>query len=405
MNILYIADSPNQGGAFWRSTGPFTHLRNMMYGKEDYRFQFKHAHPQEFGAEKVQWDSVSGSDVVFMHRPFTEDHKRIVALCNDLQVPLWLDFDDLLTNIPYDNKTHSQYMDAKTQQRIIEMILAADCVTVSTYELKRQLDRFRPKKDCLILRNAIEPRDFGWRQPQAERKIKRVVWRGSEHHQKDLLHVKDDIIRVAKKFKDIEFAFVGFKPWFIMEEIENTFTVAPMDIMAYFRCLHYLHPQLVIAPLFDNVFNRCKSNIAGIEAGIACGTIIAPNWEEWNCLDGAIPYTNFGETLEEECQKLMDKNSAHETMATDLWYDIEANFDLDTWNDKRRIILDDLVHDEADTTIDELANTDCLDVYGKTQVAIMEEKFNELGKAVPPGSGKTVEQLPPRRGDSYTDAP
>lgn len=377
-NITYITDGPNQAGAYWRSTMPFAYMRKHL--DSEFKFEHRYAHPKEVGADLTQWSAIAGSDVVFMHRPFTQDHLRIVNLCRDMKVPVWLDYDDLLTAIPYDNKTFHQYMDVKTQDNIIKMILAADVVTVSTYEMKRQLDRYRSRKDCIVVRNSIPTDHFDWRDTEVKMKVKRVVWRGSEHHQKDLLHVKDDIIRVANKFPDIEFYFVGFKPWYIIEEVKNAYTVAPTDIMSYFKMLHHLHPQIVMTPLFDNIFNRCKSNIAAIEAGIACGTSLSPNWEEWN-LDGAIGYSsgNFFAALDRSCEMLNENTQVFVPNAEELWSDIEANYDLHEWNNTRGRIISSLLGEDD---IGDMVEDDCISVYGMNRDRVIEESLIRVERPV-----------------------
>ena len=51
-----------------------------------------------------------------------------------------------------------------------------------------------------------------------------------------------------------------------------------MDIFAYFQRLIQLKPHFVVFPLEDNTFNKCKSNIAAIEATVAGAVCIAPEY-------------------------------------------------------------------------------------------------------------------------------
>jgi hypothetical protein len=325
MNVLCIIDSTYQSGAFWRSTGPFAELRKTM----DLRVLYA-------SVENLRWIDVAGSDIIFMHRPFHQEHKRIYDLAKTYCVPIWIDIDDLITQIPLDNTTNDTYMLPEVIDRVIKMIHNADVVSVSTNEMKRQVDKFRGEKDCIIIKNAFVKKWWGWRDVKKRAPAKRVLWRGSTHHQKDLMHVKDDIIRVANKFKDFEFFFVGFKPWFILEATENCVSVSSSEITTYFHNLHGVRPDIVMTPLADNMFNRCKSNIAMIEGSMAGGVIVAPDWEEWRH-PGVMNYTNFGETLEKACQ--LAEDDLHLIEMEKTWNHIEEEFEITQWNHKRRLIL------------------------------------------------------------------
>lgn len=50
------------------------------------------------------------------------------------------------------------------------------------------------------------------------------------------------------------------------------------DIFGYFQRLIQLKPHFVVFPLEDNTFNRCKSNIAAIEATVAGAVCISPDY-------------------------------------------------------------------------------------------------------------------------------
>lgn len=340
MKILMVIDSRFQSGSWWRSTGPLAALSKKM----DIQMMYQ-------PVEHLRWIDVVSADVVFMHRPFHPEHKRVYDLAKSYQVPLWLDYDDLLTQIPLDNETEDIYMMPDNIDRVIKMILHADVVSVSTNEMKRQLDKWRPLKDCVVVKNAYPKKWWHWRDlPQYKKHpVKRVMWRGSKHHQKDLLHVKDDIIRVAKKFPDMEFAFIGWKPWYILEDTENCFSVGPCEVTDYFHNLRGINPDVVMVPLADSTFNRCKSNIAMIEGAMAGGLVVAPKWEEW-AVPGVMNYESLADTMEQACEKAM--SDTHLEEAEQTWKYVQEYFELERWNKKRAVILNKLVKPDV------LANED-----------------------------------------------
>jgi hypothetical protein len=54
-----------------------------------------------------------------------------------------------------------------------------------------------------------------------------------------------------------------------------------VDTIKYFKWLANTAPRIMMVPLADTAFNRCKSNIAWLEATGAGAAVLAPAWPEW----------------------------------------------------------------------------------------------------------------------------
>ena len=377
ISILLVCDSRYQSGAWWRTTGPFTKLRKQY---RDINFQFRW-----MPAEDMRWVDVAGADIAFFHRPYHELHMKIFRMCLDASVPTWLDIDDDLFHIEHDNACFNDYMDRTVHDRMIRMIYAANVVTVSTFELKRQLDRFRPGKDCLLLKNAFDEKDWKYRDVTTRAPEHRVVWRGSHHHQKDLIQVSDDIIRIANKFPDFSFYFVGFKPWWIIENCDNAYTVSQTDVINFHKLLHHLRPDVGIVPLAEGTFNKCKSNIAAQELSMAGGMVVAPAWEEWN-IPGVMNYgpgpKAFGITLEQAIDTV--KLGGHLENMERTWEFCRREYDLSFWNQRRIQIVLGLLKEASIATY---VKEDQIKTYGKE---IIPEDIKSIAKLTEKG-GKIVE--------------
>lgn len=330
--VLMIIDSLSQSGSYWRYSGPFANLAKTV----DYPIDF-HWIP----AEDVTWEQIERADAVFMHRPYAPAHKKIVQYCMDYKTKIWIDIDDDIFHIPFDNATYQYYMDRKAQNDMISMVLAADVVTVSTTQLKRVVDKYRPNKDCIILKNSFLKENWSFRKPGPRPKDRRVMWRGSHHHQKDLMHVKDDIIKLCNEFKDWWFIFVGFNPWYIFEKTENCSYISPMRITEYFKALASVLPDITMVPLYDNGFNRCKSNIAALEGIMAGSLVVAPSWEEWMGVPGVI---NYGDSFYETMKKTMTEFDQQKVESDNeaAWEQLCYEYDLTDTNMNREIIFDAL---------------------------------------------------------------
>jgi hypothetical protein len=141
----------------------------------------------------------------------------------------------------------------------------------------------------------------------------------------------------TEDFKDWNFVFVGFYPWFLNKSANKGF-VKGSDIIVYFKNLMGMNPACVQVPLHDNPFNRSKSNIAYIEASYFGAVSIVPEWWE---VPGALKYTDpqsYYECLKAVCSGDVDIN-ANNRMA---WEYIREELFLSEVNKLRIEIINSL---------------------------------------------------------------
>jgi glycosyltransferase involved in cell wall biosynthesis len=177
-----------------------------------------------------------------------------------------LDLDDDPFNI---NPSHPGYQSFKDKENIYKMFIrSADHLICSTEYIKNVVKDINPK--ITVIPNAIDPAIWKVkRKKRTDGKI-RIGWFGSSSHisEIDILHSFMEEILV--KYPQVEFHLAGFS----YENINDG------DKKENARVFHYAptkgykeYPQFVadkdldiaIAPLHDNQFNRCKSNIKFLE--------------------------------------------------------------------------------------------------------------------------------------------
>jgi hypothetical protein len=173
---------------------------------------------------------------------------------------------------------------------IIKIIALADMVTVTTELLRQQLLPYN--KNIRIIPNAINDRIFKMKSSFVERQ-KTIVWRGGDSHVPDLMRYAAVIDKMMKNYPDWDFKFMGFLPWFY-NNYGNLSYVQSTDPIFYFKMLVSLGATALHVPLDDSLFNRCKSNIAWIEATYAGAITIAPDWDEWK-MPGVLTFKNNDE--------------------------------------------------------------------------------------------------------------
>src|SRR5574343_1695194 len=119
--IAAIVPSNPDGCAFYRGLGVMNELRRLDIDTKQL-------------TGKLSWMSLSDCDIGFMQRPYTTQHLELAKLIKQ-QMPLWIDYDDLLTAIPESNPAYVDY----SETRIDDILRLADVVTVSTEMLKEQI--------------------------------------------------------------------------------------------------------------------------------------------------------------------------------------------------------------------------------------------------------------------------
>jgi hypothetical protein len=96
--------------------------------------------------------------------------------------------------------------------------------------------------------------------------------------------------------------FVGDDPWFtrFIPKSRRIVIKQPLDIYEYMQLIVQTHPALMIVPLVDSNFNRCKSDCAWLEGTFAGATVLAPEFQAEFSPDVCKKYSpgNFETSLE-----------------------------------------------------------------------------------------------------------
>lgn len=276
MKILILHPIKLDGTSFYRAHGPFAHLQRMYP-----EIEVIDASSEEF---VISWTSLVSVDLIFLQRPSTEHELTVIKIAKKALRPVWVDYDDDYFNIPSTNPRAELYGDPTRQSMVKECMELSDVITVSTPALKKSIDQVVPGKNIIVLENAFDPSLFAnVRYVGPRNKI--ILWRGGDTHAQDLLTVKDQILRAIKTYPEYKWAFMGYCPLWITEDLDipadQIMLYDFMDIMTYFDILMQLRPEILIVPLEQNAFNEGKSNISWIEGTLAGAAVLAPNMEKF----------------------------------------------------------------------------------------------------------------------------
>lgn len=278
--------------SFYRASGPFAELCKKM------------------GVTAVinpdlNWESLKWCDgPVFIQRPFTDVHLRVLDMAKANGKKVWVDYDDDLFSVPRSNRAHKIYSKVQNQNNIAHILAKADVVTVSTMALKQKfaeileaMGKAMGKEEANfnaskihVVPNAYDEKFCFYRKgPAKPFQNKLITWRGSDTHDKDLMLYTEAMKKAFANHLDWTFNFIGNAFWHTIEELDsipniketNVVEVESIDPAEFWKFLWKTAPALITVPLWDCPFNRAKSNIAwieGIHAGAPC---LAPDWEEW----------------------------------------------------------------------------------------------------------------------------
>lgn len=267
MKVLLINGSETDASSFYRSTGPYSRLKDV----------------EVIHAKEINWHVILPCDVVVVNRPHTQNMVGLCEYVKTCKKPLLLDWDDSMYSIPETNPAYDKLMNPIAQACVNACIKLADAITVSTESIACEiLERF-PDKEVRVIPNAVDDYLFDLT-PSYHERSKVIVIRGGGSHDADINEYKDAILQLINDYPEYKWAFMGYVPrWVVDSGIsdDRLMIFQYTDLMKYFEILMDLKPEIMIVPLQKNKFNEGKSNIAWIEGTLAGAVVVAPNLPEF----------------------------------------------------------------------------------------------------------------------------
>ncbi len=216
---------------------------------------------------------------VQFQRSATEQHLKIIKFfkkyiqnsVKNKYTPIIYEIDDLLIDIPKWNIAHDYYK--KNLKYIEEMLSIVDGISVSTQPLKEVYSKYNPKVS--VIPNRLPKFIWGYPNEIKETNKVRIYWGGSSNHfsQPHLIKKgitggdfnKDILNFIIKTRKVYQWVFTGSLPLELNEYKDDIEFHNWTSTLEYPLHLKSLNIDIGIAPLEDNLFNKCKSNIKMLE--------------------------------------------------------------------------------------------------------------------------------------------
>lgn len=268
--LFYPRD--NKGSGFYRMLLPASKLKDM--GLTEVRIV------QDWNDEDVKW-----ADVVIFQRLVENEWIEIIERIKAEEKHVVYEIDDLLYGIPPSNEGAWTYWNPITYHtgRAFHIMKVCDAITVTTDRLAVEYAMINPKVH--ILPNYLDkdlwdnPKDWtlmDWNiyQKRKNDDIIRIGWAGAASHRIDLEMISKIITKLCEKHKNVHFVSMGFTPKGVFDMITpadhkcshcgsggQLEVVGGVDLLKYPGVLKSLALDIGIAPIVENSFNECKSDL------------------------------------------------------------------------------------------------------------------------------------------------
>ncbi|WP_017347075.1 glycosyltransferase [Pantoea sp. A4] len=221
-------------------------------------------------------------DTLIVQRRYSESFQewmgQVRAISQTYRV---FELDDYLINLPLKNH-HRKDFTADTNRLLRKTLRFFDRFVVSTSPLAEALADMH--SNIRVVNNRLPVAWWGSLHSLRNQGRKpRIGWAGGSSHTGDLEMIAD----VVKAFAgEVEWVFLGMCPPKLRPYVHELH--AAVDIRLYPQKLASLNLDLALAPVEDNLFNACKSNLRLMEYGACAIPVVC---SDVACYQGDLPVT------------------------------------------------------------------------------------------------------------------
>lgn len=245
--------------------------------------------PTEILGATVDIDQFQDTDLLVLHNPATESHVRLVHAARQRGARVIIDLDDLLLPdyLPLDTEFgrwwHPRHVHQESASKLApggdvflnlrECIRAAHALTVATETLADLYREIHPRLH--VLPNCYDDSNPLWDVVPPARTTVNIGFLGTEHHRPNLDLLTGAIEPVLERHSEVRIVEAGEGNLFARIDAPAARFIhlgwIPFEVFPL--VLHQM--DIVLAPLVDEPFMRCKSNIRCMTAGLVGAPVVA----------------------------------------------------------------------------------------------------------------------------------
>jgi glycosyltransferase involved in cell wall biosynthesis len=195
------------------------------------------------------------------HLSLIEKYKKALPSIHIIQM-----VDDLLGFVP-EKHPNRRFQSREGHLRMTEALKKSDSMIVTTEPLKHHYEKY--VSNVTIIPNCLSKHWFELEVKKTKREKLRVGWIGAGQHQGDLEIINEVVKALADK---VDWVFMGMHTAEVSAHIKEFHPF--VSIFDYPIKMASLDLDIAVAPLEDNFFNRCKSNLRLLEYGAMSWAVI-----------------------------------------------------------------------------------------------------------------------------------
>ena len=250
---------------------------------------------------KIEWFSDEKDefkpDIIVAGRHDAPQYIALLLALKNYNVPVVVDTDDDVMAVrPFNPGYRSYKPDSEHIVWNIKLMSSADAITTSTDHLRERMIQYN--KPTFTIHNSI---DFSERVPERKARSKnatkeiRIGWLGSACHWENLQIIQQVVKDIVAEFPQVRFYYTNLfgdiwnkRPkevehqiistcWFDCKEKHAACNKAYKDFRVYPKFINKINLDIGLAPLYDNFFNRSKSNLRVLEYWANKIAVVASN--------------------------------------------------------------------------------------------------------------------------------
>lgn len=261
-----------------------------------------------------------------------------------------VDWDDYI-NLEPDHYLYKLFQERKYVQGALAFLEMADVVTVTTELLAAKLRPYN--KNIVVIRNALPFDKLQFTISDDKTSSTPMIWAGGASHARDLSllsgNFDSNLISIAG-YEDIADTIPGTHPHTSALEWQKVkaslpdanFIKSVKDLSKYMSV--YDGHSFSVAPLVNNEFNNCKSNLKVLEAGakgipIICSQVLP----YFNPIDA--PFVSYASSTwewESEVKRYLNNPSLREDRGAALAEHVRLQYNIEDANELRRQVYESL---------------------------------------------------------------
>ncbi len=215
-------------------------------------------------SQHIMPEHSAGFDVIYILRPLWEYCSlEVIHKLKRAGVPIVMDYDDRLDSIPPWSPSAQFYQPWVKKDYHEHVFASADFITCGGPESQKDIKRWS-SAPSMVINNAFDT-EYKLLRPTNTfvRGVPTIGWVGGGQHQEDLESISDVWNECLNRGYHLE--FLGDAPRCIVGKPNTNLTMGTQHVEMYFQIPPLLGFDVMLAPLLDIPFNRCKTDLKAME--------------------------------------------------------------------------------------------------------------------------------------------